>query len=232
MRIDQRQALDRKADEDVNYQRKQGDEQLAQKVSTIATTAITIITSYLITVLPKEQTNEQIVFGILFIIFVSIVVFLSSHSLMLCICKAGYRRHCQRKEYSVQLTGTEINRLIIEFETTASNSITTVEKRKKYCDVDRESKIVLSTLCYCSILDAIREMLSVTNRVLTHRNECINSENRVDGIDMHRITLLLQCCNETIEYIKEVENDVNLGELLKSTGNALEEVQKRIKDGE
>jgi len=159
-------------------------------------------------VVPEDPTNVQIAFGVAIIVVVSVVGYLAFYKLALWAYRIGQHYHNQKKLYSSSMTMAEANSLILNFEMTIYESMATIEESKESYILEKTSRPVLSSMCYYSILDALKEMLTVILQIFRHRDTCINSESKIDGIEVYRIDSVIQYCSEVMVFLKKEKNEV------------------------
>ena len=184
---------------------KQSEEKNEQLASTVFSTALSLIASFLST---KYVHCLSTIKNILIIVVVFVVGFILSYNVYL----FAYRKLSQIKrsfkKYKRKTSAIEIKEMIDNFDHIACDNVLIAEEFIQHFDSKRDSE--LSTFYYFEVIYYAKIATEKTLKVLNNPNTCINSKVKTDAIDLFRIYNLCKILERILEFIKENEHNINI----------------------
>lgn len=186
---------------------KQNEEKNEQLASTVFSTALSLIASFLTT---KYVNSLSTIWNIIIIVVVFVVGFIVSYNLYLFAYRKILRLKRSFKKYKRKTSAIEIKEIIDSFDHIACDNVLVAEEFIQHFDPKKDSE--LSTFYYFEVIYYAKIATQKTLRILKNSNTCINSKEKTDAIDLFRISNLCKILQRILKFIHENEQNISIDE--------------------
>ena len=175
---------------------RQNEEKSEQLASTVFSTALSLIASFLS---EKYIQSFSTTLNVAMILLVFVGGFVISYNVYILVFRKILRLKKGLKRYARKESYIEIKELIDSFDHIACDNVLIAKEFMQHFDPQNDQE--LSTFYYFEVIYYSKIAAKKTLRILNNPQVCINSENKTDAIDIFRIKNLCNILKQILEFI-------------------------------
>lgn len=189
---------------------KQNEEKNEQLASTVFSTALSLIASFLST---KYIQFFSVPLNVAIILLVFVVGFIISYNVYICAYRKILRVKKSLKRYKRKTSAIEIKEIIDSFDHIACDNVLVAKEFMQH--FDPQSDLELSTFYYFEIIYYAKTAAKKTLKILNNSNNCINSKDETDAIDLFRIKNLCVILKQILQFISEHKGEISIDDKMR-----------------
>lgn len=189
---------------------KQNEEKNEQLASTIFSTALSLIASFLST---KYMQILSVPLYVAIILLVFVVGFIISYNVYICAYRKIQRTKKGLKKYKHKTSAIEIKEMIDSFDHIACDNVLVAKEFMQH--FDPESDLGLSTFYYFEIIYYAKTSIKKALKILNNSSNCINSRDKTDAIDLFRIENMCVILEEILLFISNHKGEISIDEKMR-----------------
>lgn len=189
---------------------KQNEEKNEQLASTVFSTALSLIASFLST---KYIQFFSVPLNVAIILLVFVVGFIISYNVYICAYRKILRVKKSLKRYKRKTSAIEIKEIIDSFDHIACDNVLVAKEFMQH--FDPQSDLELSTFYYFEIIYYAKTAAKKTLKILNNSNNCINSKDKTDAIDLFRIKNLCVILKQILQFISEHKGEISIDDKMR-----------------
>lgn len=188
---------------------RQNEEKNEQLASTVFSTALSLIASYLST---KYIQDFSVARNVVIILLVFVVGFIISYNVYICAYQKILRVKKSLKRYKRKTSANEIKEIIDSFDHIACDNVLVAKEFMRH--FNPQIDLELCTFYYFEILYYAKIATQKTRNILQNRETCINSKRKTDAIDLFRIKNLCNILQEILQFIFNNKNKISIDDIM------------------
>lgn len=193
---------------------KQNEEKNEQLASTVFSTALSLIASFLST---KYMQILSIPLNVVIILLVFVVGFIISYNVYICAYRKILRAKKDLKKYKRKTSAIEIKEIIDSFDHIACDNVLVAKEFMQH--FDPQSDLELSTFYYFEIIYYAKTAANKALKILNNSNNCINSKDKTDAIDLFRLKNLCVILTQILQFISDHKDVISIDDKMRPSLN-------------
>lgn len=189
---------------------KQNEENNEQLASTVFSTALSLIASFLST---KYIQILSVPLNVAIILLVFVVGFIISYNVYIYAYRKILRVKKGLKKYKRKTSAIEIKEIIDSFDHIACDNVLVAKEFIQH--FDHQSALELSTFYYFEIIYYAKTAAKKALKILNNSNNCINSKDKTDAIDLFRIKNLCVILTQILQFIYDHKGEISIDDKMR-----------------
>lgn len=189
---------------------KQNEEKNEQLASTVFSTALSLIASFLST---KYIQVLSVPLNVAIILLVFVAGFIISYNVYICAYRKIQRVKKGLKKYKRKTSAIEIKEIIDSFDHIACDNVLVAKEFMQH--FDPKSDLELSTFYYFEIIYYAKTAAKKALKILNNSSNCINAKDKTDAIDLFRIKNLCVILEQILQFISKHKGEISIDDKMR-----------------